>query len=322
MRTKPRPASLAAASASLLAALAVLAYPGCSSGSSPASPDDDAAADAPILIQPPDGSVQCSPSKAFGTPTLVPGFEARDASSARLTANELVLYFDDGAHLQFATRTSRTSAFGASNPVPGVSSPKADLSPWVSADDKTLLFASTRDVDGGSPGTSRLYRARRDSASLAFGSVEEIPGLPTGESFEPYLRDGVELWFTQDKGTGFGRDLLRAPITGGTFGALTDTSELSDPAPDRNPVISADGRTIYFQSTRTPSQKSDIWMATRSDTSKKFASLTNAASLNSASEDAPTWISPDNCRLYLSSDRPLEDGGSPKLRLYVAERAP
>lgn len=57
-------------------------------------------------------------------------------------------------------------------------------------------------------------------------------------------------------------------------------------------------------------------MATRNDTTQSFGNITRLDSLATAGEEEPSWISPDNCRLYLTH-RP--DLASPT-SLYVATR--
>jgi hypothetical protein len=80
--------------------------------------------------------------------------------------------------------------------------------------------------------------------------------------------------------------------------------------------------TIYFGSDRGGSAgAADIWFAKRASTMATFqpsqtASTLNA-SLNSAGLDDPTWISPDDCRLYLASDRDEVPG---MRNIYVATR--
>lgn len=57
-------------------------------------------------------------------------------------------------------------------------------------------------------------------------------------------------------------------------------------------------------------------MATRPDPTQSFGNITRLDSLATNGEEEPSWISPDDCRLYLTH-RP--DVGSPT-SLYVATR--
>jgi len=134
------------------------------------------------------------------------------------------------------------------------------------------------------------------------------------------VRNGIEVWFSQETSTG--RDLFHSPATGDSFGPAVAATELNDPsANEGSAMLSADGLVILFGSTRAPSLGSDIWMATRTDASKPFSPPANVSALNSAYNEGPGWLSPDGCRIYLTSDRPTVDGGPPGAHLYVAERA-
>jgi hypothetical protein len=86
-------------------------------------------------------------------------------------------------------------------------------------------------------------------------------------------------------------------------------------------VLSADGLEIFFASTRGQSgaaARNDIWHAVRSTTADGFGAPTRVAELSAdATEDFPTWLSPDRCTLMFSSDRPGGNGG---LDIWMATR--
>jgi hypothetical protein len=74
---------------------------------------------------------------------------------------------------------------------------------------------------------------------------------------------------------------------------------------------------IFFQSDRTDSPAKggrDIWMARRSSTTASYDPPVNVQELNTAADEYPSWLSPDNCRLYFSRSGPTGD------KIYVAER--
>lgn len=61
----------------------------------------------------------------------------------------------------------------------------------------------------------------------------------------------------------------------------------------------------------------DIWTASRTSAANPFSSLHAVTELNSASNDIPTFLTPDRCTLYLQSDRP---GGVGGYDIYVATK--
>jgi Tol biopolymer transport system component len=88
--------------------------------------------------------------------------------------------------------------------------------------------------------------------------------------------------------------------------------------PEEVPTPSADGLAVYYvrrDLASDPEQKGlDIWVATRLDTTADFGNPRRIQELSKPGSDAPSWISPDNCRLYFASDRE----GDPDL--FVASR--
>src|SRR5207249_823543 len=74
---------------------------------------------------------------------------------------------------------------------------------------------------------------------------------------------------------------------------------------DSAPVTSVDGLTLFFASDRAvgPGGGADVWVATRAALGAPFDTPRLAPELSSPAVDIPGWISPDGCRMYLSSDR-------------------
>jgi Tol biopolymer transport system component len=90
---------------------------------------------------------------------------------------------------------------------------------------------------------------------------------------------------------------------------------LSTDVEDQVPMLSADKLTVYLSSNR-PGGKGgfDIWTAHRSTTADGFPAPTPVSELNSSAADYVGWLSPDNCRIYFSSNV------SGTFDVYVASR--
>jgi hypothetical protein len=73
--------------------------------------------------------------------------------------------------------------------------------------------------------------------------------------------------------------------------------------------VSRDGLTIYFASSRGLKRGSRIWVARRAKDVEPFGSPEPIAELEPASDDAPTWLSPDGCTLWFTSTRAGGLGG-------------
>ena len=318
----------------------VLLADGCV-GDTPASTSDastvdangsDVVADAPDVAPPAD----CDPKKPFGPPVLVPELSSSlDETGVRLSWDERTVYFNRPSspggknQLWYATRSDRSAPFAAPTPLANVGAPTANLlHPMVSKDDKTLFFAS--DEGDAAVATTNLFSATRPDggspAASPFSSGQRIAALGGVNVFAvtPYLSaDGTELFYAEASDAG-GLHLWRAVAPSFSSNALV--AELDAPtATTRFPVLSADGLTIYFDSNRPGGAGGlDIWFATRASTSAAFGTPVNASTsspaLNSAGDDNPTWISPDGCRLWLTSTRDTLDAGTTNRDVYVATR--
>jgi Tol biopolymer transport system component len=77
---------------------------------------------------------------------------------------------------------------------------------------------------------------------------------------------------------------------------------------DREPVLSADGLTLFFASDRTPAPSDggglDIYVATRPNILSDFGAPGSLAGVNTAAREDPVSLSPDGKFLYFSSGSP------------------
>jgi hypothetical protein len=140
---------------------------------------------------------------------------------------------------------------------------------------------------------------------------------------QPYLpAAGSDLWFTSSRSDGKGlSDIWHATLNGSEIGVQHPATELNSTVEDWFPTVSADGLTIYFSSSRpapggTGTKDFDIWTSHRTNVNGDFPAPTPVNELNTAMSDYPGWLSVDNCRLYMSSDR------MQGYRIYVATRQP
>lgn len=59
----------------------------------------------------------------------------------------------------------------------------------------------------------------------------------------------------------------------------------------------------------------NVWAHTRATTTSAYPAATEVTSLSSDSNEAPSWLSPDGCRMYLTFS-----SGSGKRDIYLATR--
>jgi hypothetical protein len=167
----------------------------------------------------------------------------------------------------------------------------------------------------------RIRTSGRASRTGQFMFAFEVIGLPSdaGPTATPALNaDASRLYFAVAAPS----HLAYAPnVSEGYVGTTSALHELDGPG-ERYPTPSTDERTLYFM--RAPvdgGTDNDIWVAQRGDASEPFKGASVVPELQTPYSEAPNWLSPDGCRLYFSSNRPLPDGGGAAyLRLWRATR--
>jgi len=250
----------------------------------------------------PDALGTCNRAAPFGTPIAIAELNdpTKGDGTLRLLPDELSGYFwsfraGSNAQLYLATRPDLATPF-AVTPVQGLALAGSALDPTISADGTLLVFRHN------TPGDD-LYEATRISPDT-FNPAAAIANVDTGATeVQPFLQLGsAELYFSSDR-TGNG-DIYRSTQIGTAFGAPALVSELASTSDDGDPVIAPDGLTIYFRSSRAAAPLGyNIYVATRATTGGTFGSAQLVPNVNSDSDDGPSWISPDGCRLYISSAR-------------------
>ncbi len=255
----------------------------------------------------------CDPTKPFGKPALVVGLDGGEhESTPRLSANELTIYFtihvNDVAKLARATRATRNDPWSKASQLLIQGSGGKDNDPSVSADDKMLWFSSARNGDDD------LFFALRAAPNVDFGLPQSVPALASAAKDQhPYFRVAAdEIWFASQRTGRWG--IFVSKRTNGTFATPQIVPELSD-GTTRQPMITEDGLTMLVGSERGGLGGQDIFMATRATATGPFGTPVALTEVNSIADDNVGWISPDRCRIYLSSDR-----DSDRHHIYMAER--
>jgi Tol biopolymer transport system component len=269
-------------------------------------PDDDHRVDA-----------ACALDMDFGPSTPVPGLDqAGNDGWPWLTPDEKTIVFaskrlaDPDYHLYSASRTDRKTPFSNVIRVDGLGTSYRDLEPVLTPDQLRLIFVRS---SNGTRASYDLHQALRVDASGPFQPAAPLNVTAAGayDAFPFLTADGKELWFASERGDA-GAEIYRSSV-GATFGPPQLVPELNSPEEDSAPILSADGKVVFFSSSRPAAGvqgATDIWTAKRDDPGGTFGPATLVPGLNTTFEDWPAWLSPDGCRLYLTSDRVI----------YVAER--
>lgn len=275
-----------------------------SGGGDADGPVGDAGLDAP-------GPPTCDPSKAFGAPLPVTSVNsAAEENGARLSPDELTIVLGserggtpNASDLYIAKRTTITSDFGTPTALPGVAAGTDVRFPSLRGDGLSLY---AKVVGGGGQGLGDVFVSTRTSLFAAFGTLAPVPLINSpSDDGNPFIReDGAALYFGSTR-TG-ATDIYRAAV--GPLGIMSSpqaVAEINSVKNDTSPAVTPDDLTIYFASARdTNGAARDIYVARRTSTTMPFGTPTVVAELASpTSDDLPTWISRDGCRLYFTSDR-------------------
>lgn len=291
-------------------ALALL-LPGCI-GDKPTFPEvADAGMSAPVADDPPtarDGE-RCAPTAPFvRVENLAEINSGEDETTARLSADQKTLYYTHRVienrpfEIRVAARARIDHPFVPQGTLPvlgGTSSATLTASGdrlYFVADinDDPQLFVATPPF---SQATSRMI------AELS-SSVQEV---------QPYVSAaGSALYFVRRPNgvTDVRADIYASAIVDGRYAAPAPVAGVNTvEAHELAPVLSADELRLYFASDRAGGfGDMDIYLATRSDPSAPFGAAVALAELNTPQHEQPTWISADDCTLYLSSKRPGNGG--------------
>ena len=260
----------------------------------------------------PDAAVPLGP---FSEPGLIAALSDPAALDADPTMPDDAreLYFvstrtgSAGVDIWVSRRDSVDDDWGPPDPVPELNSADADQDPEISADGLTLYLTSNRAVAGAKGGFD-LFISRRDSRDEDWSMPELVPELNSADSdmaavtnqegtamvFHRSIAGALDLYVSERESPDDDWDM---PIR--LTGIDTDESQEADP------WLSADGRTLYFNSNRTGgSGDSDIYRTTRLSTATVlFAVPDELTEVNTEFHEANVALAQGGRYLVMSSAR-------------------
>jgi hypothetical protein len=283
-----------------------------------------------------DGSTgpRCSTSKPFGAMTLVAELGSGDAGSsgARLSNDSLTVYYATATggvngNLQTATRTTANGTFGASTALLTTADAGLQgLDPSVSANGLTLY------AQFNPGGFVEVRYTTRASTSANFAPLTAVSGLSGNAANHgaPFLRgDDSQLWYAAriapDGGPTQGTnsiDIFVGAASGpGQINGIVSESEINSALDETSPAITSNGLTIFFARKQATdggaSTNFHVYSSTRGAATDPFPTPALVQELDDmpTTDTQPTWIAPDNCVIFLQSNR-----GGPAGAIYSATR--
>ena len=251
----------------------------------------------------------------FGGWSVPESIEALDGSSLELNTpgvdgcasqsrDGLMLAFNSSRagnqEIFIATRSSTSVGFGASVKLGApINTDAIEFCPTL-LPGKTMIFSRASSTDAGDMYQTRLGPNGWSQPQSLGPNINSNQMDEAATVFED--EDGNEVMiFSRRPGIGPGGKIYQSINRGPA--SLLQGGPHSPTAADNRPSVTHDGRTIFWDSTRTGSQGPDIWMATRSNTSEDFGDAQHLTEISSAGLDMRPSISWDGTMMTFSSNR-------------------
>ncbi len=205
---------------------------------------------------------------------------------------------------------ARFAAGAIKNPVPfepksvgnGINSPEEEYLPSLTADGKTMIFTRNEQRD------ENFYQSEKKGESWQPATPMSEVNTPMNEGAQHISPDGSWLVFTacnrRDDGSQGSCDLYWSQIKNGVWTKPVPFSNaLNSKDWDAQPCISADGKSLFFSSTRTGSQGGkDLWYSSRLANGKWAIPQPLPAGINTLGDEQTPFLHPDGRTLYFTSN--------------------
>lgn len=210
-----------------------------------------------------------------------------------------------------------------------INSPDRDYLPFLTADDRTLLWTSHRpETTGGYNQQHRDYP--EDIYMSEFKEGEWQPAVNLGppintadyEGAASITQDGKIVFFAADYPTGLGSyDLYFSIFANGKWTKPENMGpNVNSSGWDSQPFLAPDGKTLYFSSRRPGGVgEKDIWMC-KWENGKWSKAECLKAPINSTGNEQCPFIHADGRTMYFSSDQHPGFGGDDLFVAYYDER--
>jgi outer membrane protein OmpA-like peptidoglycan-associated protein/Tol biopolymer transport system component len=243
-------------------------------------------------------------------------FQAKNIASPKQTTeiNKIIL------NCKFAIEAIKKPVlFTPENLGTKVNSKYDDYWPSLSADEEMLVF--TRLLPKNYNRTEVFNNRQEDiyCSTLKNESWEEAKSIgnsintPYNEGSESITSDGLKMYFTAcNRPDSKGKcDIYFAEKTNEGWSEPRNVGEpINSGFNEKQPCLSADGRTMYFVSNRTGSMgEMDIWVSTQDENDHWTEPVNLGDSINTNEDEQSPFIHQDNQTLYFSSRGRVGMGG-------------
>ncbi len=176
--------------------------------------------------------------------------------------------------------------------------------PSLTGDEQTIVF--TRRLGSGRNANEDFFQSDKIENEWAEARPLEGVNSPYNEGAQAMTPDGSTIYFVVcDKPNGFGScDIYYTQNPGTQWSAPINVgSPVCTNAWESQPSISADGKTLFFISTRTGGKGgSDLWISNKQENGKWTIPVNAGDSINTLGDEKCPFIHPDGTTLYFSSN--------------------
>jgi len=272
-----------------------------------------------------DAGPPCNLQAPFGTP--VPTINVNSTANdeyARLSGDLLTMYLasdrniagSDGVDLYKSSRSSIGQPWTTPvriNQAGGgyVGGAGNQYAPSPTGDGTTLYYSSDE------TSSFKIYVSTRANVQTDFGAPGVWSVSTAANDRDPYaLPAGDVVYFASDRNGGM--RTFRVVYTTSSWGTPEEQMSYGTGNSAVSPVVTPDELTMFFSGRPGSTGSFDIYMATRAKKSDAFGTPVLVDAVTDANSfDAPTYITPDGCTLYLSSNR---SGGPGNQEIWEATR--
>lgn len=235
---------------------------------------------------------------------VIEGMAGQTIWSPSLSSDNQTLYFalaGENEEIWRATRSDRGLNFAAAERLSGVNDDSDNGSPFVSSDQLTLYFFSSR---SGAMGDRDLYRATRANVELDFGGVSALATNSAQLDHLPWVSaDSLTLLFVSRRTMGVARLWMSTRTNPSlSFGTPVELAELAGAGDDARAAMADNGLVIYFSSLRAGGLGGDdIWYAQRASTNEPFSNIQNLSTVNTSGFEMDVALSADAAEMFFVS---------------------
>jgi hypothetical protein len=253
--------------------------------------------------------LDCGGDAPFGDPDLVDELSDTGANDRHpsLTDDLREIYFSSdraggagATDIWMASRDDPGDPWDAPVVVAELNSSSSEEHPEISADGRTIYFASNRP---GGFGNRDIYSSTRADRDEPWETPVQVPELSTGSrDLAPAQNAAGLAMVLQNDSKGSGDLLLTVRAsTSDPWGAPNPIDELNTSSVENGPFLRAGDLVIYFDSRRTGG--GDLFVATRDADTDPFDSALPLGNLNTIALEESPWLDPTRTIIYFSSNR-------------------